>query len=179
MRWLDGITDLKDMSLSKLQEMVMDREAWHATVHWVAKSWTQLSDWTTGLKLHLQVGLRHCLMKRRANQSFQEGGLVWSSWELTVILQRLKSSVREMRCYEIGTLRHLISVVQRWSSPALMGWADQHSSRTIKKLEKNRGKKMHEVARTWGKGTYWSDFQVSAHCSVPRGMHWMGILSRS
>ena len=56
MRWLDGITDSMDTSLSELQEMVMDREAWHAVIHGVAKSRTRLSDWTSADELLFSLG---------------------------------------------------------------------------------------------------------------------------
>ena len=73
MRWLDGITDSMDMHLSKLQELVMDREAWCAAVHEVEKNWTWLSDWT---ELKLSKGFPSCSAGKESTCNAGDPGLI-------------------------------------------------------------------------------------------------------
>ena len=79
MRWLDGITDLMDVSVSELREMVMDREAWRAAIHGVTKSQTRLSNWTELNFIVAMRNLRQTWVKVEGSVSWIKS-LVRTSW---------------------------------------------------------------------------------------------------
>ena len=90
MSWLDGITDSMDMNLSKLQELVMDREAWHAAIHGATKTWTRLSDRTERIVIHsafLSVCLRHHFLSQHGSltSSFFNSRAIVSNMDVLII----------------------------------------------------------------------------------------------
>ena len=131
MSWLDGITDSMDMSSSKLQELVMDREAWRAAVHGVAKSWTRLSDWITQQQLCSSPPSSHPLLPLTLEiiaKDYCVGTyIIWTEVQNTPYSSSHFPPVTEAKCWEEEVILQLLQLLLNldWKNDLLEQSGDQ------------------------------------------------------